>query len=913
MATKEKINISDFNFALPTRIVSVLRGNVAPLFLLGAGASVKSGIPLAGEMVERIARWGYCNAFGIHQKDLNIMRTDWYRWLTKQPWYRSELLREDNYPSVIEKILQPITERKRFFLENILGGNIQPSQGYEDVCNLVSRRLISTILTTNFDNVIQVQSAKHPAIQRLEVIKTPADFTNLSTSPSSPQLVYLHGSVEHYTDQNTICETEELNHELIERLKPLLRDHPLVVVGYRGAEKSVLKKLLLDNAKKCDDFRHGIFWCIRGEANSESVHNNVVELARELKGNFHFVSIKGFDELMAEIWAHVQSTRLELSDFSTRYIAAPPVSHDLSPVKGSTSVLLDHALLRPTLIRFCEISGISAPSEPSPEWLIECARTANVLEKQGPECTIAGILLFGNQPEAHIKSAKIIVRFNGEKQWLSRVIRALEGTANHDATSFEIVISGNLWQQIDRLNEILGVINRPFRLKGAIAEDVFPYAPIALRELLTNLIVHRDYASSEIAIISISAEGIRFENPGGLVVSVQNETRGTSLQFLAQQGIRGIKGYRNPVISEFFLVTRRMEKEGTGLPDVIKEATANNNGVIFGASADNSSFCAELRIRPDHIDLATETAIPAKPGSSVLGNFLEIKSWPQLVWKTGITLTPTDLAKIVRDFSVYPLCVSGSWLWSFESISPNQSPLSRHIVDEEIHAVPTEEFLGDKSLGRGISQILSDALLLHVKSLGLIGRKEKDGSVKAYFPREGEGARSITYKGRFREATRMVAKPFVSRSSGQAIFWEHKSVALKAENSGPSWFITLLPTYSFTLDGIERPIERERIGSLTTKRAARDYNPSVRHDLAFWIWVLSGGSEEAFKLPLASKDNIEQVAIVAAALPLISTNVLEDVPDDVTAYEGMSIDEMEEVTEEIEGIISTGQADAIAD
>jgi hypothetical protein len=36
----------------------------------------------------------------------------------------------------------------------------------------------------------------------LQVIRTEADYGTFSTSPSSPQLVYLHGSVEHYTDGN---------------------------------------------------------------------------------------------------------------------------------------------------------------------------------------------------------------------------------------------------------------------------------------------------------------------------------------------------------------------------------------------------------------------------------------------------------------------------------------------------------------------------------------------------------------------------------------------------------------------------------------------------------------------------------------------------------------------------------------
>ncbi len=904
--------LPDLNCALPTRIVSVLRGNVTPLLLLGAGAAVKSGVPLAGEMVERVARWGYCNEHGLHQGDLSVMRTDWFRWLTKRPWYKADLVPEDNYPAVIEKILQPKTERKRFFLENILGNQVQPSRGYEVVCNLIARRLVTTILTTNFDEVLQRQAAKHPNVPRLEVIQTPVDFTNLSTSPAWPQLIYLHGSVEHYTDQNTIEETEELNRDLIGRLVPLLRDHPVIVIGYRGAESSVVRRLLSENAKRCDAFRHGIFWCIRGEITEHNVHKNVLALARQLGSNFHFVSIAGFDVLLEDIWSHVESTRLALDDFNARHSTpASVLSFDRGGVPGSGPESLDQGLLRTTLLRFCEASGIAVPESLSPEWFLECARTANVLQVETNECTVAGALLFGNRPEPSLPAAKVVVKFAGSSDWLRRIVQAFEGSTEGSAKSFDVVVSGNLWNQLDRLTEILGVVNRPFRLKGAIAEDVYPYAPIALREFLTNLIVHRDYLGEATASISISPETIRFENPGGLVARLQTDTRGASLQDVLQRGVRGLKGYRNPAISEFFLVTKRMEKEGSGLPDVLQEAAKHSNEVSFGPSSDNTVFVAEVRIRPDVYDPITETARPARSGSSVLGNMLEVLTWPKIAWKTGTTVSQAMLFKGIQGARIPTCFVAGNWLWSFEP-TKNIEALHSFVVEEEAYEVPTEDLLADRTLARGISQMLSDAVLNHVGRMGLIARRDRDGTVRAYYPRGNEGPRSVTYRGRFREATRMVAKPFVSRATGLVSFWEHKALAIKPERAGQAWFFCLLPTYVFTLDGLERPIDRDRIGGLTTRRAARDYNPSVRHDLAFWLWVLSQGAEQAFPIRLTAGATDDVFLTVASELPLISAVALEDVPEDEEGYRDES-DNIREIELEIEAIAQADQDNAPSD
>jgi len=42
---------------------------------------------------------------------------------------------------------------------------------------------------------------------------------------------------------------------------PLLESTPLIVIGYRGAEPSIMESLL--GAASGVKFRHGIYWCVR--------------------------------------------------------------------------------------------------------------------------------------------------------------------------------------------------------------------------------------------------------------------------------------------------------------------------------------------------------------------------------------------------------------------------------------------------------------------------------------------------------------------------------------------------------------------------------------------------------------------------------------------------------------------------
>ena len=67
-------------------------------------------------------------------------------------------------------------------------------------------------------------------------------------------------------------------------------------------------------------------------------------------------------------------------------------------------------------------------------------------------------------------------------------------------------------------------------MKGAVSHTAFPYPPLALKELLTNLIAHRSYVDEKPAQISLTLEEITFDNPGGLVDVVTRELEDESLQ-----------------------------------------------------------------------------------------------------------------------------------------------------------------------------------------------------------------------------------------------------------------------------------------------------------------------------------------------------------------------------------------------
>ena len=215
---------------------------------------------------------------------------------------------EDNYPSAVENILCPEAVRKEFFLDILNTHGQPPSKGYEHIVELMAQKLVRTVLTTNFDTILWDLCKENLRLRHVNAIQTESDYTKFSTSPQYPQIIYLHGSVEHYTDKNTIGEiNEELNPDLISMLKPLLRDHPLIVIGYRGAESSVMQHLLIKYAEAADNYRNGIYWCSLDydEKNPDSLAPFVHKLAAQIQRNFQVVHIDGFDEVMDALSKHV--------------------------------------------------------------------------------------------------------------------------------------------------------------------------------------------------------------------------------------------------------------------------------------------------------------------------------------------------------------------------------------------------------------------------------------------------------------------------------------------------------------------------------------------------------------------------------------------------------------------------------
>ncbi len=119
------------------------------------------------------------------------------------------------------------------------------------------------------------------------------------------------------------------------------------------------------------------------------------------------------------------------------------------------------------------------------------------------------------------------------------------------------MIRGNLFDIVeDTMRYIIGQIKVAFEFTGAIQRnEIFEYPIHALRELVLNAIVHRDYTKPTDIQIKIFDNSISIFNPGKLFGGITIEELKTNYYQSRT---------RNKLIAESFYLTKDIEKYGSG-------------------------------------------------------------------------------------------------------------------------------------------------------------------------------------------------------------------------------------------------------------------------------------------------------------------------------------------------------------
>lgn len=156
--------------------------------------------------------------------------------------------------------------------------------------------------------------------------------------------------------------------------------------------------------------------------------------------------------------------------------------------------------------------------------------------------THAGILLFGKNPRFYLPGAYV--------QYLK-----LPGTDLTDVPDDQAEISGDLHSVLRELDiRLKSLIQTSMRSVSSLEEKLLPdYPEWALRELLMNAVMHRNYDSNTPIRFYAFSDHIEIQSPGGLYGEATPENFPTR------------NSYRNPVIAEAMKSLGFVNKFGYGV------------------------------------------------------------------------------------------------------------------------------------------------------------------------------------------------------------------------------------------------------------------------------------------------------------------------------------------------------------
>lgn len=223
-----------------------------------------------------------------------------------------------------------------------------------------------------------------------------------------------------------------------------------------------------------------------------------------------------------------EATREEL----LRLLQSQNVYFDEGPVEGATADDLDPAAIDGLLRALYDIEA-GAQRE-------HYLRSLKCIDVDGTP-TVAGVLLFGRDPQRWLPDARIsAVRF--------------EETEVSGELADRKEISGTLLHQLEQAMAFVPVPSRVVgveRVEAGIPEPV-------LREALVNALAHRDYRAASQVRLFVFADRVEVINPGIL------------LNHLTMESIRiaGISVRRNPILASLLARACRRESVCINIPEM---------------------------------------------------------------------------------------------------------------------------------------------------------------------------------------------------------------------------------------------------------------------------------------------------------------------------------------------------------
>jgi hypothetical protein len=288
----------DASFLLPLdafiRSIGVSNDS-AHAFFLGAGASISSGVPHAGQCIWEWKRHIFLTKNpGLEEQfsELSLASTQdrIQGWLEAHGYPKAG---DPNEYGFYAEECYPIPDHRRKFFQKV-SREAKPSIGFRLLCRLALAGMCESVWTTNFDGLV----AKAAAETSLVAVEVGLDSTNRvvrQVSRGEVLCVALHGDYRYDRLKNTSAELQKQDAALRGAMVTRLLNTNLIVTGYSGRDASVMEALQTAYEQPGAG---ELYWCGRGDSTPLPAVTSLLSLARQRGRTAYYVATDGFDDLL---------------------------------------------------------------------------------------------------------------------------------------------------------------------------------------------------------------------------------------------------------------------------------------------------------------------------------------------------------------------------------------------------------------------------------------------------------------------------------------------------------------------------------------------------------------------------------------------------------------------------------------
>lgn len=222
-------------------------------------------------------------------------------------------------------------------------------------------------------------------------------------------------------------------------------------------------------------------------------------------------------------------------------------------------------------------------------WKSLLRNTEFLSDEGGSSTTVAGLLLFGQQPNRFLPQAGIdAAAYPGKvKDYASKERISLRGPmtplfSRNELGEMLLIENGLVEQAVEFVRRNIGV--RATLVNGSRRVEKRDYPEEAVREAIVNALVHRDYLLSSTNIeLSVYEDRLEITSPGRLPNGITPEKM-----------ITGCRAARNQLLKDVMRDYGYLEHMGMGVPRKIVKGMLEHNGTMPELIEDGERFIVRL-------------------------------------------------------------------------------------------------------------------------------------------------------------------------------------------------------------------------------------------------------------------------------------------------------------------------------